>query len=331
MTLFEQGRILLNDAVSDYLPSFKKISYQTLDGSGEIVTKRTSGPLTIKHLLTMTSGIPYMGKGSLTSSAYLDSIGTMSDMYKFTLQELAEKISKVPLDFDPGSHWRYGMSYDVLGAVVEAVTGVRFSDYLQKTIFDPLDMEHTTFYCSKEMEKQLAKIYCFKDGKHIYFPREPNITESNGNKLESGGGGLLSTVGDMARFASMWAQSGVFEGKRILGSQTIQLMRKNHLSGCAMEDFKRMSNEAYPWYKGYGWGLAGRTMVSCEEAGSNGNTGEFGWCGAFGPYIIADPEAELAVAYAQQMFPTIGGMQDYCHPRVRNAVYALLDEFKWIA
>lgn len=328
MTLYEQGKLLLNDPVSNYLPSFKDICYQTLDGSGEIVIKKTSEPLTIKHLLTMTSGIPYMGKGSLTSTAYLDSIGTMSDMYKYTLYELAEKISNVPLDFDPGTHWRYGMSYDVLGVVVEAVSGMKFSQYLKKMIFEPLGMEHTTFYCSKEMEKDLAKIYFYKNGKHTYFPREPNITETNGNKLESGGGGLLSTLEDLAKFATMWAQSGIYNDKRILGSQTIRLMRKNHLTGGALEDFERMSRDAYPWYKGYGWGLAGRTMISCEDAGSNGNIGEFGWCGAFGPYIMADPEAELGVAYTQQMFPTIGGMQDYCHPRIRNTVYSLLDEFK---
>ena len=328
MTLFERGKILLNDPVSDYLPSFKDICYQTLDGSGEVVIKKTSEPLSIKHLLTMTSGIPYMGKGSLTASAYLESIGSMSEMYKYTLRELAEKISRVPLDFDPGTHWRYGMSYDVLGAIVETVTGMRFSDYLYETIFCPLGMEHTSFYCTGEMEKDLANIYCFKDGKHIYFPREPNITETNGNKLESGGGGLLSTLGDLARFSAMWSQYGTFNKNRILGSWTIRLMQKNHLTGTAMEDFRRMSREAYPWYKGYGWGLAGRTMVDCEEAGSNGNVGEFGWCGAFGPYVMADPEAGIGVAYTQQMFPTIGGMQDYCHPRVRNTVYSLIDEFK---
>lgn len=327
MTLYEEGRLLLNDSVSDYLPCFKDIPYQTLDASGEVVVRPTSRPLTIRDLLTMTSGIPYMGKGSLTGGDYAEQIGSMFSMYRLTLQELAQKVSQVPLDFDPGSHWRYGLSYDILAAVAEAVTGMRYSDFLRQRIFKPLGMENTTFYCTNDMFRDLAGVYCLKDGKQVNIGREPNITESNGNKLESGGGGLLSTLGDLVKFAGMWGQGGVWEGNRILSRNTIDLMRKNHLKGGALEDFRRMSENAYPWYQGYGWGLAGRTLIDCQDAGSNGSLGEFGWCGAYGPYILADPGRQLGVAYTQQMAPVIGGMQDYCHPRVRNVVYSLLDEW----
>ena len=138
----------------------------------------------------------------------------------------------------------------------------------------------------------------------------------------------MSTLGDLIKFAGMWGSGGVWKGKRLLSRNTIDLMRKNHLSGQPLKDFELMSEQAYPWYRGYSWGLAGRTLVDCQKAGSNGSTGEFGWCGAFGPYILADPEKELGVVYTHQMSPVIGGMQDFCHPRVRNVVYSILDEFE---
>ena len=327
MRLFEDGKLLLNDPVSEYLPSFQNIPYQVLDGSGEIVRKATSRPLTIKDLLTMTAGIPYMGNGTPTSSGYSAAIGSMFSMYALTLQELAEKISQVPLESDPGTRWRYGLSYDVLAAIVEVISGKKYSAYLKEEIFDPLEMRNTSFYFDENQRKNLASVYRLEHGKPVDIQREPNITKANGNKLESGGGGLLSTLGDLVKFAGMWGQGGKWKGRRILSRNTIDLMRMNHLTGEALEDFRRMSKDAYPWYAGYGWGLAGRTLMSLQEAGSNGSLGEFGWCGAYGPYILADPVRELGIAYTQQMAPVIGGMQDYCHPRVRNAVYSMLDDW----
>lgn len=330
MRLYEEGRLLLDDPLENYLPCFKDMTYQTTDGFGEIVQHPTTRPLTIKHLLTMTSGMPYMGKLSPTACEYGDKMGAVLSpgMFAFDVMELAKVISEVPLAFDPGTHFHYGLSYDVLGAVVQAVTGQKFGEYLKENIFDPLGMTHTTFLCSDEMAENLINCYMWVDGKHVNITTPPEMTPTNGAKLESGGGGLFSTLGDLIKFATMWSQGGILDGKRILGSNTINLMRKNHLRGQPMEDFKRASELAYPWYKGYGWGLAGRTCIDCLEAGSNGSLGEFGWCGAYGPYVLADPEKELAVVYTQQMLPVIGGMQDYCHPRVRNVVYSLLDEWE---
>lgn len=329
MKLYEEGKLLLNDPIELYLPFFRNMEYQTYDGSNEITRHPTTQPITIKHLLTMTSGMPYMGKGSPTAVDYMEKMGAIfsKKMFAMTNMELAEEISKVPLAFDPGSHWHYGLSYDVLGAVVEAITGKTFGAYLKEAIFDPIGMDHTTFLCTEDMEKHLAGCYMYADGKHTNISTPPEMTPTNGAKLESGGGGLFSTLSDLTKFAGMWAQGGIWEGKRILSRNTIDLMRKNHLKGQPMEDFKKMCDQSYPWYKGYGWGLAGRTLVDCQEAGSNGSVGEFGWCGAYGPYILADPERELGIAYTQQMLPVIGGMQDYCHPRIRNVVYSLLEEW----
>ena len=323
MKLYEEGYFLLNDPIENYLPSFKNMHYQYLDKSNEILKFPVSRSITIKDLLMMTSGIPYAGKGSVTALDYAEKIGELNFL---TLQELAKIVSEIPLEFDPGSHWRYGFGYDIMAALIEAVTGKKFSEYLKEVLFDPIGMSRTTHVCTNKVRKNLANTYKYVEGKHVNITQEPNITETNGGKYEGGGGGLLSTLDDLIKFSGMLGCGGVWEGNRILSKNTVDLMRKNHLKGQPLDDFHRMCENAYPWYKGYGWGLSGRTMVDCQEAGSNGSVGEFGWCGIFGPYMLADPEKELGIAFTYQMYPAIGGMQDYCHPRVRNVVYSMLDD-----
>ena len=325
MKLYEEGKFLLDDPVERYLPFFRNMTYQTFDGSGEIIRHPVTNPITIRNLLTMTSGIPYMGRGSLTAEDYMAKIG---GMYNLPVMELAKKIAEIPLEFDPGTHWHYGFSYDVLAAVMEAITGKPYAEYLKEAILEPLGMEHTTFVPSEELQKEMAHLYRFADGGRVNiskpFTEQDRIVMGGG----FGGGGLVSTLGDLTKFVGMLAQGGVWEETRILGRGTIDLMRRNHLSGQPLEDFRKMARQSYHWNRGYSWCLAGRTCINCEEAGSNGSVGEFGWCGATGTYLLADPEKQLAVAYTQQTAPVIGGMQDYTHPRVRNVVYSLLDAWK---
>ena len=324
MKMYEEGKFLLDDPVYEYLPSFRSMSYQTFDPSGETIVKPVTKPITIRHLLSMTSGIPYMGRGSLTAREYLEKIG---GMYTLPLRELAQKISEIPLQFDPGTHFHYGFSYDVLAAVMEEIAGKPYAEYLKEAVLEPLGMEHTAFVLTEEMQRHRAITYRMTADGPQRLERKSTPEEQERMKGGYGGGGLSSTLGDLVKLAGLWGNGGVWEGKRLLSRNTLDLMRKNQLSGQAYEDFRLMAEEAYPWYRGYSWGLAGRTCVSPEEAGSNGSVGEFGWCGATGPYILGDPGRQLGVAYTMQTSPVIGGFQDYAHPRIRNAVYALLDEW----
>lgn len=323
MKLYEQGKLLLNDPVENYLPFFKDVKVRTIDGSNEISVKRAENPLRVKDLLTMTAGIPFIGQGTMTMADY----AKIEDPYKMTTMELAERIAGIPLDFEPGTHYHYGMTFEILGALVEAVSGKRFGEYLKEEIFEPLEMQATTFVLTRAMEKDLASVYEFEKNGLVKSSFVPVLTEDNGYKGESGGVGLLSTIGDMINFATMWAMGGEYKGHRILSRNTIDLMRENHLEGTAMEDFKAITKKSWPWYEGYGWGLGCRTLMSKTQSGSNGSIGEFGWCGAAGTYILADPGKQLAIAYAHQLMPVAGNKQDYCHPRIRNAVYSMLDEW----
>jgi len=323
MKLYEKGLILLNDPIGNYLPCFRDMKYQSYDGSSEIRVRPVSRPITVKHLLTMTSGIPSAGRGSLTQFDYAAKI---PNPYSLPTSELAEKISQIPLEFDPGTSWHYGFGFEVLGALVEAVSGKTFGQFLKDEIFDPLQMHHTTFLYKNEMAPDFARVYFLQDGEAKPMNIMPRMTEDNGNRCESGGGGLISTLEDMSHLAAMWAMGGVWNGKRILSRNTIDLIRENHLEGSALEHFRSITENSWPWYQGYGWGLGVRTLTSRIQSGSNGSLGEFGWCGAAGSYLLADPDRELSIMYMHQIFPV--DTQAYFHPRIRNTVYSLLDSWE---
>ena len=322
MKLYEEGRLALNDPVDAYLPFFKDLTYRVTDASGEVIVHPVSGPLTVRHLMTMTSGIPNPMGGSLTAADYRTKIGGRKNQ---PVMEMARKIAEIPLEFDPGTHWRYGFGFDVLAAVVESVAGMPFSAYLDQAVLKPLELNDTSFVLSKENADRFAAMYWLENGTARNMNRVISDEENEGMKGGFGGSGLFSTLGDMVRFAGMMACGGKWEGTRILGENTVLFMGKNQLSGQPLADFKLMAEQAYPWYKGYSWSLTGRTLVDAQAAGSNGSGTEFGWCGGSGTYLLIDPTQQLGVAYMQHTAPVIGGMQGYCHPRVRNAVNALTD------
>lgn len=322
LRLYEQGAFLLNDRVDKYLPFFKDLKVRTTDGSGEINICPARNPLRIKNLLTMTAGIPYNGTGTMAEKD-LD-----FDRFGMSTMEVAKRIAEVPLDFEPGTHYHYGLTFEIVAALCEELSGKPFNEFIDEMVLEPLGMKDTTFILTDDVREKLAITYEWTGNGLEKTPSKsavPKIT-CDGPKCYSGGEGILSTVDDLLTFATMLSMYGKHNGNRIISKSTIDLMRRNHLEGQVMEDFKAITAKSWPWFEGYGWGLGCRTHIDPVQSGSNSSIGEFGWCGAAGTAIYCDPEKELAVAYAHQLFPCSVNLQDYCHPRVRNVAYAMIDD-----
>ena len=309
LQLWENGRIDIDNAVSEYIPEYADMTIlHTLpDGSTEIRSAQT--PLTIRHLLSMQGGV-----GDINTPEVERLVKDLNG--KGSTLELVKALAKRPLFFEPGSHFRYSSCHDVLAGLVEAVTGKRFGDYLKENIFDPLGMRDTAF--SPKDESRTAPIYNgfdAKTGAAKSIGETFNLNPSA--EYESGGGGLYSIVSDYILIAEALCNYGLgANGARILKRETVNQMRANQLNENNLRDFEAFGGASK---FGYGYGLGVRTLINREKNNSLSQNGEFGWDGARGCYVLADPESEVAIFYAQQE----GGSEWwFWHGTVRNYVYA---------
>ncbi len=314
MRLYEQGLFKLWDPVSEYLPGFRKpsVAIEKPDGSCDIVPAKNE--VTMRQLFTMTSGIPYPGKDTAAArihdehrEAYIKEHKTLPDTKTY-----GNMAGQMPLAFEPGEKWMYGFSIDVLGAVIEVLSGKTLGEYLKETLFDPLGMTDTGFYVPAEKQSRIATLYHIRDGmkpdNRQYPDRKP--------VFESGGGGLFSTLGDYSRFAQMLLHGGKLDGERILGRKTIELIATDHLTP------EQQLTHNWDTQRGYGYGLGVRVMKNPEVADINGSVGEWGWDGAFGNWFCIDPKENLTCVYLTTNLP---GDHYRFVPRLMASMYASLD------
>lgn len=311
LTLYEKGKYLLSDPVSEYLPAYKNLTVRRVRPDGQAVIEPAREVMTIRHLFTMTSGLSY----DLTTPEIQEVVEKTGG--RAPTVEIANAIAKRPLMFEPGSHFLYSLSHDVLAAVVEAIAGLPFRDYVQKAIFDPCGMTDSAYHLTPEKEVRMAQQYRFDETACASEPIGPVNDYIFGSEYDSGGAGVVTSVEDYMRFARMMTRLGVADsGERILSPGTVNLMRTDHLTPAQKQDFD------WPQFAGYGYGLGVRTMADRTKSGSNGPVGEFGWGGAAGAYTIIDPENHVTAFYAQHM---LNSQEPYVHPRLRNLVYACLE------
>ncbi|MBB6733993.1 serine hydrolase domain-containing protein [Cohnella zeiphila] len=314
LMLYERGLYLLNDPLGDYLPEFKDPLVYREEGSGALSASPAASPIRIKDLFTMTSGLTYDGDGSeterRTSPIYRNAPALMN------VREFSRALAEVPLAFDPGSRWRYGLSHDILGALIEALSGQSFGDFLKKEIFEPLGMKDTAFRIRDDQRDRLCVMYdCAEDG--TLTPNTRLDTQFQPEcRYESGGGGLISTTGDYVRFAQALVQGGTLDGVRLLSPKTVQLMSTNHLTPPQMNDF------SWDHMSGYGYGLGVRVMADPAAGGINGTIGEYGWAGMAGSWLLIDPREQLTVVYMQQMLPS---KEPFIANRIRSVVYGAFE------
>ena len=296
MILAEEGRLLLGDPVSKFLPQLANMRVAKSITSDTLETVPAEREMTVQDLLRHTSGLTYNNRG--TSAAYraVPVHGVSSDRSK---DEFLEVLGKSPLLFQPGTTWEYGLSTDVLGFVIEAVSGQRLGDFLSERLWQPLGMADTGFDLTDATRERYARALP-KDP----LTGEPAIVHHATGKIskwQSGGGGCVSTAADYLRFTQMLLDGGVSGGKRILGRKTIAHMTSDHLG---TNITSRLVSTMDPAFAGYGFGLGFAVRKEQGLSAANGSPGDYYWSGVYGTYFWNDPSENLTVV-AMQVAPGV--------------------------
>ncbi|MCH8814461.1 MAG: beta-lactamase family protein [Chloroflexi bacterium] len=312
MTLYERGYFQLNDSVHRVIPEWGDMMVY-VSGEGErMQTRAPTRPMTFRDLLSHQSGLSYgaglqqlIGVDAPLHPA--DAAYVSSGIHRGpgeTLRSFVEKLSHVPLRFDPGDRWMYSYSTDVCGYLVEAMSGMPFDQYLQETIFEPLGMGDTAFFVPPEKKDRLAANYGRAADKSLRLIDDPETSSYlERPSFVSGGGGLTSTTADYFRFCEMLRRGGELDGARILGPRTLRLMTQNHLT--AGRDLAQMAIGAFSEtaFDGIGFGL-GFAMTLDEVSAGSIAAGDYYWGGAASTIFWVDPSEDLVVIFMTQLIPS---------------------------
>ncbi len=316
MTLMEEGRLLLSDPVGRYLPEFLETSVAGPDGDGGYSVVDATRPITIRDLLTHTSGVSY-GQGPAEDRWQKGGFQGwyFADRHE-PIRDSVARIATLPFDAQPGTAWVYGYSTDILGALVEVVSQRPLDAFLEERVLAPLGMRDTHFYLPEAKRDRLSVVYSVTPAGTLTRAPDPGHMVGQGAYVEgprqsfSAGAGLLSTARDYARFLQMLLNGGVLDGTRVLSRKSVELMTTDHLDGVTFS-------------AGQGFGLGFSVVKDLGARGVPGSVGEFGWGGAYHSTYWVDPAEELVVAYMTQLIPA-GGVDD--HGKLRALIYqAIVD------
>ena len=295
MMLYEDGYFQLDDPVYKFIPGFKDLK---VHGSDEPI----GHTMTIQHLLTHTSGLTYGFLNDHPVDGMYDEAGVETSK---DLDEMIEKLCKLPIVNAPGSRWRYSVATDVCGYLVQKISDIPFNEFLQEQIFQPLGMVDTSFYVPEEKSHRLAANYQRTDEDGMQLIDSPERSPYLKNRsMHSGGGGLVSTVQDYYKFAQMLLNGGQHDGVRILGTKTLELMASNHLPDNGDLTSIGQATFSETPFDGIGFGLGFSVMLDPVEAKILGSAGEFAWGGAASTYFWVDPEEDMVVIFLTQLMPS---------------------------
>ncbi|MBO4903453.1 MAG: beta-lactamase family protein [Lachnospiraceae bacterium] len=321
LQLKEQGKLDLTDLLSDYLPEYEEMTVADtyeLYPDGPVCSSTShpaKRPIRLIDLMTMSAGFSYDTQDPNILQAVRDSHGTADT------RTVIAALSKTPLMYEPGTRWYYSLAHDVLAAVVETVSGMRFSEYLRKNIFEPLGAEDLYFHFEGRPEdgSRVCDIYTGTDGTVPIVPADAadRDTYCFSPNYDSGGAGLIASVDAYSMIADALACGGVGKtGARILQPETVEMFRHAYtLDGQLKRDFDTWERT------GYEYGLGVRVLV--DDTCSKSPVGEFGWDGAAGAYVMIDTKNRLSVFYAEHV---LGFPDNYyvIHPHIRDLVYLCL-------
>jgi CubicO group peptidase (beta-lactamase class C family) len=301
MMLYEAGHFHLDDPVSTFIPELDGL--KVFDGMGQTGAKLVPQqiPITIRQLLTHTAGLSYGHyEDEQMDQTYHDD--TLNDP-DISLKEMVEKLSHLPLIGQPGTAWRYSFATDVLGRLVEMISGESFDSFLKDRIFDPLGMDDTAFYVAEDKLDRLSAIYGPSENGGIQELDNPGVNKYKRPLTNfSGGGGLTSTAADYLKFCQMMLDGGSSNGGRILAPKTIEMMTSNHLPDDLLQGEVKESGVDYS--QGCGFGLGFRVILDIAEHGIIGSDGSYSWGGAASTVFWIDPIEDLIAIMLTQFMPS---------------------------
>lgn len=326
MMLMEEGKLILADPISKYLPEFKDMMVgesrlNEVTGKEELVLVPANREITIQDLLRHTSGLTYwfFGKPSLTKTEWKKN--NPYD-YSLTLEEMAKKISEVPLCYQPGTTWDYSQSTDLLGRLIEVISGMDYDTFINKRICQPLGLTDSGFW-----------VEAAEDQKRIAQPQPEPPKNEKPSAIDvtkkpawfSGGGGMVSTATDFARLCQFFLNGGILDGVRLLSPKTIQLMTSNHLPA-NIKYAPVLQSQLGPMYPspevGNGFGLGFCVRMKPGLNPQPGSVGDYCWAGYLGTYFWVDPEEELVAVLMMQ----IRAKRNFYRSYMRDMVYQAIVE-----
>ncbi len=323
MQLYERGQFQLLDPVHRFIPEWRTLQVGEVQEDGSMALVKPRRPMNMRDVLMHMTGLP----GSLFPDNPIDEAfaeARRSLGREQTLESVTALLAEHPLKFHPGTHWNYGLSTDIVGRLVEILSGQRFDDYLRAELFEPLGMADTGFYVPEESLGRLAACYQYRPA------NSPRLMEGEfANRVKrpqpylSGAGGLVSTTHDYVAFCQMLANGGQLDGRRVLGRKTIELMTSNHLPGGATLADLAMGGFGEAGFEGVGFGLGFAVGLGPAATAMAGSAGEYYWGGAASTAFWVDPTEDLFVVFMTQLFPSIA------YPfraQLRALVYQAIDD-----
>ncbi|MEM9256975.1 MAG: serine hydrolase domain-containing protein [Pseudomonadota bacterium] len=322
MTLFERGLVTLDDRVDRYIPAWRDLRVWQAGSYPAFATKACDAPMTVRHLLTHTSGLTYdfMRADNIDYAYRKAQIGRARPGY--TLSDMIDELSQMPLLFSPGERWNYSLATDVVGHLVEIISGRSLPEYLQETVFGPLDMTDTAFQITPDKVSRFASCYERGVDKQLRLQDDGQNSAFRERSFFSGGGGLISTVGDYYRFCAMLLNGGTLDGQRIIGSRTLRTMSANHLPNNADLTALATGSFSESAYEGVGFGLGFASKLDPVANGHPASRGSFLWGGLASTLFWVDPTEELVVVFATQLMPS--STFDF-RGQLENMIYAALN------
>jgi CubicO group peptidase (beta-lactamase class C family) len=296
MMLYEEGSWTAQDPLCKFIPQFQDLNvYKGVDAAGRIQLESASHPPTMRELMTMTAGFGYGAEQTPVDRLYR---GAKDEniFLSGSLQAMVGRLAKAPLLYQPGSSWKYSLSADVQGYLIEKLTGMTLPQFMQRRLFDPLKMKDTSFQISADKRNRLASLYQESGAGELTLAEPPAWNRHEGEPaLPQGGAGLVSTAEDYFRFAQMLLNGGQLNGVRVLGPRTVELMMSNHLPDSLMRQLRGGGYEFAHPRPGVGYAFNGAVITDPGLAGMPVGRGTYLWDGAAGTWFWIDPTFGIVV------------------------------------